>query len=379
MKKRHRRLLFSLFMFGIGFIGIGFNSTAMSEPITIAEQGSFFVGGKTISSPGTFDPTKFAKTEEGQSFPVDHLYVQYQIPLNPKKLPIVMVHGKGQTGKTYETTPDGREGFRTIFLRKGYSVYVVDFPRRGRAGIPTFTGPFGEIDGNTYIDINKNRRFSNEETFPFFRLGDELGKYYPDTAFGKNGLNQFEQQNIASVADDPQVISDALAALVDKIGPVILLTHSQSGYFGWLTRIKSKNVKAIITYEPGPPKGLIFPEGEAPKPRKLFNGALLTHATEVPLQDYKKLTEIPIQIINGDHIPIPTEPVSNLYLDFWRVRTMDVVDFAKTINEHGGDASILNLPDVGLKGNTHFPMSDVNNVKVADLLSDYLKEKGLDK
>ena len=104
-------------------------------PLIIQEQGSFAVGGTVITNPGTFDPVKMSP--EGQTFRGDHAYVFYQIPVNARKLPLVLWHGYGQFSKTWETTPDGREGYQNIFLRRGFGVYVIDQPRRGNAGRST--------------------------------------------------------------------------------------------------------------------------------------------------------------------------------------------------------------------------------------------------
>src|SRR2546428_14013263 len=100
------------------------------SPITIVEQGSFFVGGTEVTAPGHFDPTVRSNSDGGQSFPIDHMYVQYQIPQHARRFPLVMIHGANSTGSFWESTPDGREGYQTIFMRRGFPVYVVDFPRR---------------------------------------------------------------------------------------------------------------------------------------------------------------------------------------------------------------------------------------------------------
>jgi hypothetical protein len=102
------------------------------QPLIIAEQGSFAVGGTMVTNPGTFDPYK--PTAEGQTFRGDHAYIFYQIPVKARKYPLVMWHGIGQFSKTWETTPDGREGYQNIFLRRNFPVYVMDQPRRGNAG-----------------------------------------------------------------------------------------------------------------------------------------------------------------------------------------------------------------------------------------------------
>src|SRR3990172_8359488 len=105
-------------------------------PIVIKEQGSFAVGGNVLQSPGVFDPLTFI-SPTGQTLHGDHAYVQFQIPTNARKYPLVMWHGGGQFGKTWESTPDGREGYQSIFLRRGFPVYIIDQPRRGRAGQTT--------------------------------------------------------------------------------------------------------------------------------------------------------------------------------------------------------------------------------------------------
>ena len=105
-------------------------------PLMIQEQGSFAAGGKIVTTPGTFDP-RTPTNPAGQTLHGDHAYVFYQIPVNAHKLPLVFLHGAGQFSKTWESTPDGREGFQNIFLRRGFGVYLVDQPRRGDAGRST--------------------------------------------------------------------------------------------------------------------------------------------------------------------------------------------------------------------------------------------------
>ncbi len=103
------------------------------KPLVIETQGSFTVGGTKISEPRNFDLANPLKPD-GQTFHGDHAYVFYQVPAKARKLPLIFLHGAGQSKKTWETTPDGREGFQNIFLRKGFGVYLLDQPRRGEAG-----------------------------------------------------------------------------------------------------------------------------------------------------------------------------------------------------------------------------------------------------
>ncbi len=92
--------------------------------IVLKEQGSFAVGGSVITSPGEFNP--YTRTPEGQTFHGDHAYIFYQIPDKARKLPLALWHGFGQFSKTWETTPDGRDGFQNIFLKRKFGVYLID-------------------------------------------------------------------------------------------------------------------------------------------------------------------------------------------------------------------------------------------------------------
>lgn len=330
-----------------------------ADPLVIQAQGSFAVGGKVTSTPGSYDNN--IPTSAGQTFHGDHLYTFYQVPLNPKPLPIVMLHGAYQSARSWETTSDGREGFQTLFLRRGFPVHLVDQPRRGRAGNSTVAAtveptPFDQL------------------FFDQFRLG-KWPNYFDNVQFDRKPatLDQFFRSVTPNTGPyDASVIADAMSALFDKIGPGILFTHSQAGGPGWLTAIKNPNVKAIVAFEPG--SGFIFPEGELPADMPSAAGTLKAEA--VPLADFEKLTRLPIVIYYGDNFPV--EPTKERGQDNWRVRLAMAKLWVEAINKRGGNTRLVHLPDIGIKGNTHFLMSDLNNVEIADLVSKFLAEKHLD-
>ncbi len=329
------------------------------EPLMIQDQGSFAAGGKVISNPGTFNPKQPAP--EGQTLHGDHAYVFYQIPVNRRKLPLVFLHGFGQFSKTWETTPDGREGFQTIFLRRRFPVYLIDQPRRGDAGRGT-------------VSATINATPDEQGWFGTFRVGI-WPDYFPGVQFSKDpeALNQYFRQMTPNIGlYDPEVNSDSFAALFNKIGPAVFVTHSQGGGLGWLTVLKTANVRGIVSYEPG--SGFLFPEGEVPEPLPSSGGTLA--AIGVPMAEFKKLTKIPIIIYYGDFIP--DKPSDNPGQDGWRVRLEMARKWRDTVNRHGGDVTVVHLPEVGIRGNTHFPFSDLNNKQVADLMSKFLSEKKLD-
>jgi pimeloyl-ACP methyl ester carboxylesterase len=328
-------------------------------PLTIQEQGSFAVGGTVLRTPGTYNNKP--PSAEGQSLHGDHLYAFYQKPQNSKPLPIVMLHGAFQSARSWETTPDGREGFQNIFLRRGFPVYLIDQPRRGRAGNSTVAA----IIEPAPLD---------QLFFDQFRLGT-WPNYFDDVQFDRSpeALNQFFRSVTPNTGPyDAGVISNAMSALFDRVGPGILFTHSQAGGPGWLTAIKNRNVKAIVSFEPG--SGFVFPSGELPQPMPSAAGTLSPEAVSV--EDIQKLTRIPIVIYYGDNIP--KEPTDRRGEDNWRVRLAMARLWVDAVNKRGGDARLVHLPEIGIRGNTHFPFSDLNNLDIADQVFRFLSEKKLD-
>ena len=291
----------------------------------------------------------------------DHARVFYQVPVNARKLPLVMWHGFGQFGKTWETTADGREGYQTIFLRRRFPVYLVDQPRRGGAARSTVAGNLGAAA-------------DDQRWFNTFRLG-RWPEFFPGVQFSRDpeALNQYFRQMVPDTGPfNAKVVTDAVSALFDRIGPGVLVTHSHSGGLGWTVAMKNPNVRAIVSYEPG--SGFVFPEGELPPPMPSATGPL--EGVAVPKADFAKLTRIPIVVYYGDNIP--KEPSKNFGEDNWRVRLAMARLWVEAINRHGGDATLVHLPEIGIRGNTHFPFSDLNNLQVADLMAAFLAKKGLD-
>ena len=210
--------------------------------------------------------------------------------------------------------------------------------------------------------------------FDNFRVGI-WPDYFPGVQFSRDPatLNQYFRQITPNTGPfDLDVASNAVAALFGQIGPGILVTHSQGGGVGWFTAIKNSNVRAIVAYEPG--SNFPFPHGEVPPPMPSAAGLFEAHG--VPIAEFTRLTRIPIAIFYGDYIP--EQPTTHRGQDQWRVRLAMARLWAQVINRHGGDARVVYLPDIGVRGNTHFPFSDLNNLEVADEMSKFLASKALD-
>jgi hypothetical protein len=333
-----------------------------AQSVSIREQGARPFGGTVVG-----DPAK-------GSLHCDHGYVEWQVPEKPRRVPLVMVHASST--KTWDTTFDGRAGFRHIFLRRGFPVYLTDLPRTGRAG--------QGCGATSYTpELNHDQVWFTNWRLGIWLPGDPTPDFYPGVQFPQNerALDEFFriQYPEFNAPENEQVETDALAALLNEVGPSVLLTHSSTGIRGWITATKTTNVAAIVSYEPG---DAVFPDSEMPPPIARVDGMMMSPGRAVPMADFLKLTKMPIQIVWGDYIPPAMDKINvgrRLTLDNRRVNVVRAKLMVDAIRRHGGDAVNIMLPEIGVRGNTHFPMLDLNNVQIADLLSKFLSEKRLDR
>ena len=337
----------------------GTASNGKTTPLTIQEQGSFTVGGVVVTTPGHYDPAKPGPA--GQTLHGDHAYVFYQIPAGARRYPLAFLHGHLQFAKTWETTPDGREGYQNIFLRRGFGVYMINQPRRGNAGQST-------------LPTTLTATPEDQTWFNIFRVGI-WPDFFPGVQFSREPetLNQYFRQTIPYTGPwDLDVSASATAALFDKIGP------------GFWCRIRRAAASAgrphsrPPTFAPSYPtnREVILCFRKARFRTRCQAPPVRWRRCGVPMSEFMKFTKIPVMIYYGDYIP--AEPVANPGQDQWRVRLDMARLWAKAVNQHGGDVTVVHLPDVGIRGNTHFPFSDTNNVEIADLMSRFLAKKGLD-
>lgn len=350
-------------MIGLALFAGQQGAFAMNHPVILEDQGSFFAGGKVVTAPGNYvdsEPLNF----DGETLHGDAAYVFWQKPAKAKKNALVFLHGYGQSGKSWETTPDGRDGFQNIFLENGWKTYIVDEPRRGRAG-------------NSTVPANLKAQPQDQLWYDNFRMGQWPNRY-ENSAFPKDeeALNQFfEQMTPDTGAFDEKVVADAMNAVMDKAGDGVLITHSAGGGPGWLTAIANPHVKGVIALEPGT---FPFPEGEVP-PVEATTSPFPAKGMAVSKEDFQKLLHTPIVVYFGDNIPTGDKPLKNWGLDNWRTRLNLARKWEAVMKKYGGDAQVIVLPDIGIKGNTHFLMADANNQEVAKEISRWLHEKGLDK
>ena len=231
MKKNFRFVALSIFAMVL--------TGCASAPIQLSQMGSFHVGGREVVLSGKpikevlFAPGGVpAKVDPNGVYQVEQMYVQYFIPQNPRgTVPLLLWHGGGLSGVTYETTPDGREGWLNYFVKKGWATYNSDAVERGRSGWAM------------YPDIFKTEPvfLTKENPFERFRIGQGAGSYnkdpskmklLPGNQFPREGYDNFTKQIVPrwTSTDEPTIA--AYTELVDKVCPCVLVVHSQSGLFG---------------------------------------------------------------------------------------------------------------------------------------------------
>src|SRR5690242_8768642 len=211
-------------------------------PLTLARDGFMYVGGKTMQV-------------NGHEYFYGQMYVEIRVPAKQTHpYPIIMVHGGSMSGTNYTGTPDGREGWAQFFVREGYAVYVVDQPGRGRSGFLTAAhGPMHNSERS-----NSASRFVSQEKFKLWPQAT-LHTQWPGTGEPDDpATRQLAMSQLPAIEDfakQQPLNRDALIALMETIGPSILLTHSQAGAFTWpVADARPDLVKAILAIEPnGPP------------------------------------------------------------------------------------------------------------------------------
>ncbi len=353
-------------------------------PLVLAKASYFFVGGKIDTS------------LEGSPM-VGHMYVEFMIPQRQRHpYPIVMVHGGSQTGTNFTGTPDGREGWAQYFVRRGYAVYVVDQVARGRSA--HWSQVHGPVQPPRFNFAEQ--RFIAPERFKQWPQA-HLHTQWPgegkagDPAFDQFYASQFP--SIASFAKQQELNRDALVALLDKIGPAILLTHSQSGAFGWPVADARPNlVKALVAVEPsGPPVHNVeniaapdwFKDAGAAKPSGLGNVPL---AYDPPLSADAKL-----EFVRQDTPDKPDlvrcwrqqEPARRLP-NLARIPTVVIVAEASYhaaydhctaayLTQAGVPTTLIRLADVGVRGNGHMLMLEKNNAAIAGVIAQWLDRQRL--
>ncbi|MGM9540782.1 alpha/beta hydrolase [Anaerovibrio sp.] len=323
------------------------------KPLVIAEQGIFSAGGTVTHSEGTFDIANYYTSRAGSTSHVDHANVLYQIPDRETGLPMVFLHGYGQSRMGWMTTPDGREGWSDMFLRMGHSVFLIDQPRRGEAGQTSVAGTISTVpaDQTWYtqfrIGTYRDNQFTYNENSQFPQGEKELDQFFrqmtPDTAMDSANGDQ---------SIDNTVVAKAVAAAIDEVYEKtgknsVLVTHSQGGRPGWGVARHTDHVAAIVAVEPGA-------------------------APSTDSEDYRILLEkkIPVVFYYGDYIGESLEGIPAAAM--WARMKATADTFTAAYTAAGGNSTIVSLPDEGIYGNDHMLFQDRNNDVIARHVENWL-------
>ncbi|WP_193088723.1 alpha/beta fold hydrolase [Advenella sp. FME57] len=321
---------------------------AQTGGLNVKEVGSYHIGGEQVTLKGL--PTKKMVFSPGSppvtldpngDFVAGQMYTRYTILEKPRaSVPMLLWHGGGLSGTTYETKPDGKPGWEMDFLRDGWSVYVSDAVERGRASWARYPEIF---QGEPVFRTKK-------EAWELFRIGKtyasdpQVRQAIPGTLFPIADFDQFAKQSIPRWATNDERTQQAYDQYVQQACPCVIVVHSQGGNFALTSALKYPDkVKAVV---------LIEPSG-SPDPDKT---------------DLTPLRDVPMLWVWGDYIQD---------YPFWKRIKERQEGFRATLNRAGGHGDLLDLPAQGIHGNSHMLMMDTNSRQISGLIQDWLKTQGL--
>ena len=323
----------------------GKEKKADQPPLSVSSMGSFYIGGETVSLAG-LPKVEFAPVpgspgvtlDPNGDFQVGQMYVQYVRLAQPRtKFPVLMWHGGGLTGASWESRPDGTPGWQSDFLQAGFDVFLSDAVERGRSGWAR------------YPEIYPGEPFfmPAHAAWQLYRIGPAEGyarcpddrKPFENSRFPAASFDEFVKQMMPRWACNRALIQSAYYALLDMCGPAILIAHSQGADFALQAILTAPHkVKALVLVEPG----------GAPPPDKA---------------DYARLIDVPILVIWGDRVDA---------VPFWQQVSKDVLAMTEAVNDLGGQATTISLPDRGIDGNSHLIPMDDNASEIARIVHDWI-------
>jgi pimeloyl-ACP methyl ester carboxylesterase len=317
--------------------------TRRSDVLQVKEIGRFHVGGRQVTLTGQPErELRFSRTasaipnNQNGEIESGQMYVQYVRLAAPKaKYPLLLWHGGSLTGVTYETRPDGAEGWQMAFLRAGYDVYVSDAVERGRAS----WSPYPEIfDGYPYFR-------TKAAGWQLFRIGPTWSAdvtqrvAYEGTQFPVSDYDQFSKQFVPWWTTNNDATQAAYDALLRKLGPCMIIVHSQGSHFAFEAARRAPDlVKALVAIEP-------------------------TAGPDPDAIDLSGLRNVPHLFVWGDYLDR-----CKVAKDFVR----PVRRYADALRTQGGKVDVIDLPEMGIRGNSHMMMMDKNSEQIAGLIQHWI-------
>jgi pimeloyl-ACP methyl ester carboxylesterase len=300
----------------------------------LERRGAFFVNPRRAERYG------------GGTITVGQMYVEYEIPLVDvrRSRPLVLLPGGCHTCATYDETPDGREGWRTWLLRQGFSVYLVDWVGRGASGFDPSRIHQAGVERDPSV-LPRFLHLSHEEIWPAFRFGPSPGVAFPGLRFPLHALEHYHAQlvpNSEAVLDAPErETEDALVALLERIGPAVVVGHSRAGNVMLPAAIRRPDLlAALVELEP--------------------IGCPCTDA-DIPV-----LARVPFLSVFGDYCE-GTQ---------WQPFADECRGLVDRLQAAGGIARHVMLPEEGITGNSHMLMMEANSLDIGALVVGWLDRHG---
>jgi pimeloyl-ACP methyl ester carboxylesterase len=313
----------------------------------------FFVGGDIVHTDVAAGPNSPFPLPGSGDITVNQMYVTFMVPQRERGIPIILMHGGTLSGACYETTPDGRMGWYEYFARKGHAVYLPDQVSRARSGFDL--RPFNEVAFGTrpVSELPNLIVLPQQVAWEVFRFGPTFGTAFPDEQFPVEAVDEFAKQSVPDQNPELQPSPGTnlnparLAELADTIGGAVLLGHSESGLYPLQAALHDPSgLRGLIVTEPGSCNATIFSSA-----------------------DIAKLAKIPTLVVFGDHLgDVPSSIVD------WPAALSDCQKYVQAINDAGGDATMLHLPEAGVFGNSHMFFQDKNNLQVGDMVLSWIRE-----
>ncbi|WP_157182999.1 alpha/beta fold hydrolase [Sciscionella marina] len=311
------------------------------------KSGVFFVNQRKV--PAYPDGTKT----------VDQMCVSYDLlsEVASGRVPIVLLPGGFHTSVCYDETPDGRPGWKSYLPERGFSVYLPEPVGHGRSGFDHALIDKAHYENKAEL-LPPILSFSQEVAWGVFRFGPSYPDFHPGTQFPQDAIDHYWAQLVPNAevfqADPNGVTVDALGLLLKRIGPAVLVGHSQSGRHVVPAAMRYPDlVRGVINLEPA-----CGAYGDPASPPPL---SLPDIAYEDGLDD---LAKVPFLFVWGDNLA---------EAPFWESQIAWVEEFSTNVTKAGGDVSQLSLPEVGEPGNTHLMMLELNNLAIADLLVHWIE------
>lgn len=309
--------------------------------ILLKEIGSFYTGGHQVTISGKpVYKRQFVKggplreVDPNGDFETGQMYVQYFKLANPQKpYQVLLMHGGGVCGSVWEENFTGGKNWLQLFLESGYDTYAVDAMERGRSGFSQYP----DIYESEPVFRSKNEAWSN------FRIGDIYDSdpskriAFVDTQFPIEHFDDFMRMNVPRWTTNNAGILAAYHGLLERMDDCILIIHSQASEFaGALLKEFNNKIK----------------------------GAVILEGSSAPTDENLCCT-IPTLYIWGSHIAKDSN---------WEIYRGNMLKYYKKQKALQAPVTWINLPELGINGNSHFMMLDKNSTEIFMLINSWLEK-----